>query len=263
MELPEQRLINYDISPASVKANLSYEPTFGNPVLHIQVKGQKEIKVSYWIRRKEILTHFSKQVLLLFHNYPFKQFFLKPNDLINAKIQQMAKRITGNAKEILAKAKKIYDFVISYMTYDKHCPGCGQGDLKRILKEKRGNCIDYHSLFMALCGAVGIQTVYEMGIMFPENQEKGVIKGYHSWVKFFLPGAGWVPVDISEADKHPQLKTYYFGNLTPNRVCLSRGRYFTISPAVKKHFNYFFTPIVQKDGKFYQQYKLELEFIKP
>src|SRR5206468_3082452 len=31
-------------------------------------------------------------------------------------------------------------------------------------------------------------------------------------------GAGWVPVDIAEARKHPELKDYFFGGLSGNRI---------------------------------------------
>jgi hypothetical protein len=35
---------------------------------------------------------------------------------------------------------------------------------------------------------------------------------------------GWVPVDISEANRNPELKEYYFGNLTEDRVRFTTGR---------------------------------------
>src|SRR3712207_7840796 len=42
-------------------------------------------------------------------------------------------------------------------------------------------------------------------------------RSYHCWAAFAPAGRGWVPVDISEADKHPEMTDYYFGNLTADR----------------------------------------------
>ena len=51
----------------------------------------------------------------------------------------------------------------------------------------------------------------------------------------------WVPVDISEADKHPELADYYFGHHPANRLEPSRGRDITVKLAPKAGpFNYFF-----------------------
>ena len=49
------------------------------------------------------------------------------------------------------------------------------------------------------------------------------IGGYHCWSSFFLNDKGWVPVDISEAWKHQELKGYYFGHQDASRVEFSAG----------------------------------------
>ena len=59
-----------------------------------------------------------------------------------------------------------------------------------------------------------------------------------------------MPVDISEADKNPAMKEYYFGNLTENRVTFSPGRGLTLVPkqaGAPPHF--FIHPHVEVDGK--------------
>src|SRR5262249_36580780 len=74
------------------------------------------------------------------------------------------------------------------------------------------------------------------------------VQGYHCWAEFYAPGAGWVPVDISEARKHPELKDYFFGNLSGNRVLMTRGRDLLLEPdAAGRRLNYFVYPMARAD----------------
>jgi hypothetical protein len=56
-------------------------------------------------------------------------------------------------------------------------------------------------------------------------------------------------VDISEADKNPQLKDYYFGSLTADRVQLSVGRDLELTPVPREGpLNFFVYPHVEVNG---------------
>jgi hypothetical protein len=57
-------------------------------------------------------------------------------------------------------------------------------------------------------------------------------------------------VDISEADKHPELAQYYFGALTEDRVSFTVGRDLTLDPAPASGTqNFFIYPLAEADGK--------------
>ena len=75
------------------------------------------------------------------------------------------------------------------------------------------------------------------------------IGGYHCWAWFHSDAEGWVPVDISEADKHPELSKYYFGRLTTDRITMSVGRDIKLQPpSASGSLNYFVYPHVEIDG---------------
>ena len=70
-----------------------------------------------------------------------------------------------------------------------------------------------------------------------------------------------MPVDISEADKHPELKQYYFGNLTEDRVSFTKGRDLILEPKQDGDpLNYFVYPYVEVDGKPLGKENIELNF---
>ena len=123
--------------------------------------------------------------------------------------------------EQLKLARLLYDRVDEHVKYDKSKPGYGRGDVLWVCDSRFGNCTDFHSLFISLARAKGIPARFEIGFSVPEKRGEGPITGYHCWAFFWLEKQGWVPVDISEADKNPAMKEYYFGNLTAGLIALT------------------------------------------
>lgn len=187
--------------------------------------------------------------------------FLDPTRLAiqNERVKRYARIAAGEEKTIIGKARSIYDFVLKNMDYSKSSSGVGSGDVDRVCisimggEHGEGNCTDYHSLFGSLMRMEGIPVKFNMG--FPlksgHNEEKGIEGGYHCWAEFYVPGFGWLPVDISEADKDPSKKDYYFGSLDENRILFSVGRDITLVPAQKGESLNFFGPgpYIEVDGK--------------
>ena len=113
-----------------------------------------------------------------------------------------------------------------------------------------GNCTDFHSLFISLARSRGLPARFEIGLPLPSKRGEGNIGGYHCWALFHHDQKGWVPVDISEADKHPEMKEYYFGNLTENRVTFTTGRDINLVPKQDGGpLNFFVYPYVEVNGK--------------
>ena len=146
-------------------------------------------------------------------------------------------------------ARTLYDVVDGHMTYDKSKPGYGQGDAAWACQSGSGNCTDFHSLFISLARGQQMPARFTIGFPLPPKRGKGTIPGYHCWAHFYADKK-WIPVDISEADKHPEMKSYYFGNLTENRVAFTVGRDLVLAPRQSgPPLNYFIYPYVEGDGK--------------
>jgi len=106
-----------------------------------------------------------------------------------------------------------------------------------------GNCTDYHSYFMSLSRTMDVPARFHMGFSIPIGVS-GKIGGYHCWADYYIDGEGWYPVDISEADKNPDKKDYFFGTVNYNRVEFSTGRDLELYN-YKKHINFFIYPLVE------------------
>ena len=107
-----------------------------------------------------------------------------------------------------------------------------------------GNCTDYHSYFMSLDRTLGVPARFHMGFPIPSENE-GKVGGYHCWADYYVEGEGWYPVDISEADKDPSKKDYFFGKVDQNRVGMTIGRDFVLKGYEPEITNLFIYPLLE------------------
>ncbi|MGE3166048.1 MAG: transglutaminase-like domain-containing protein [Planctomycetota bacterium] len=189
---------------------------------------------------------------------PVDERYLVPSELcvVNEAIRAMASRLAAGQVTTVGRARSFYDHVAAEMTYGKpkDLPW-GRGDTVYACDSRVGNCTDFHSYFISLCLAQAIPARFQIGI-YGEYDKKIDVEyetgGYHCWAEFQVPGRGWVPVDISEADKNPELRDALFGGHTDNRVTLSTGRDLVLQPQqAAAPLNYFLYPYAELDGQPY------------
>jgi len=183
------------------------------------------------------------------------ELYLKPNEkvpvghqVLNPILAEIYAMRTDDSADATSRA--IYDWVVDNVEYKKIGTGWGNGDTFWACNERYGNCTDFHALFISLARTEGIPARFEIGFPVPEDRAAGVIGGYHCWVEFYLPGIGWVPIDASEAAKHPEKKELFYGTHPADRIHFSSGRDLAISEtAAAKPLNYFIYPYVEVDGR--------------
>jgi len=253
----------------SIKSPLSHrmrkDPDFGNSVMLFQGKKslpeEIEIEVAYEVRRTERRASEAGQGKMASLTRRDRALYLAPRGLvvINDEIKEIADKIKVDSGDPYLQARAIYNYVLSRMDYDKSGTGWGNGDVLYACEFGKGNCTDFHSLFIAISRASNIPTRFKMGVPIP--QESGRKMGaYHCWAEFYLDDKGWIPVDISEAWKYPQKADYFFGNLDEHRVLVSLGRDIQLPSQKGPNLNYFINPYVEVDGKPYTDFRYERQY---
>lgn len=173
----------------------------------------------------------------------------------------LAAKVTQGKTQPLDKARAIYDYVFTTMRYEKTGTGWGRGDVLYACDAKKGNCTDFHSLFIAMARSQGIPARFEIGFPLPPDKHSAEVAGYHCWSDFYIDGSGWIPVDISEAWKHPEKRDYFFGSHDVDRMQFSMGRDLRLTPSQDgKPLNYLVYPYVEVDGREYPNVSLALSF---
>ena len=176
--------------------------------------------------------------------------YLRPDHLIplDGLIEQVAEQESRGVDGQPAKVRAFYDYVVRTMSYNKDGTGWGRGDAIWACTNKRGNCTDFHSLFIGMSRSQGIPARFLIGFPIPADAERGTIPGYHCWAEYFDRERGWIPVDASEAKKSGWYDAYY-GWLPSNRIQFTVGRDLTLQPAQDgPPLNYFIYPYVEADG---------------
>ncbi len=186
---------------------------------------------------------------------------LAPNRLVplTGRIARVSENLAETEATPLQQARVDYEYVTSIMKYDKTGVGWGRGDALYACDVRHGNCTDFHSLFIGLARARGIPARFTIG--FPiGSAASGDVPGYHCWAEFYSGGV-WVPVDASEASKHPSRHDYYFGHLDAARVAFTMGRDLELKPPQKgAPLNYLIYPYAELDGTPVPQKEIKTKF---
>ncbi|MFN0207154.1 MAG: transglutaminase-like domain-containing protein [Planctomycetota bacterium] len=250
-----QQISNLTIEPNGGEAKR--DAIYGNNLLYFEWKNpadkadaQKNIivTVQYDLVRKEAgADHRGKEV----SRDAMKRFLEGDHRApITDRVKEYAAKATEGKADATSKARAIYDFVLDSLHYSKEGEGWGNGDIQFVCDSKRGNCSDFHTLFIAMARAAGIHARFHYGF----SLKPGGSTSAHCWAAFFDDTKNWIPVDISEADKvidkDPSKRDYFFGTLTENRVLLTTGRDLILEPKQScDPLNFMYAPHAEVDGQ--------------
>jgi hypothetical protein len=134
------------------------------------------------------------------------KYFLNPEKDIPANegnIVAEAKKLTQDARTVHEAVSAIFNWIVDNHTYDagRNTPQDG----KSVFYSKRGSCVGYTNLSIAMLRSVGIPARYAHGYL-PPGYDWGISKkywgiqisggGYHAWVEVFYPDIGWTFSDL-------------------------------------------------------------------
>jgi transglutaminase-like putative cysteine protease len=238
---------------------VAVEPTLGNQILHSRVPATAlpvTVSVSYEVARREQKTDPDAPPSGVSLDADTRARFLAGSALVpvGPSVDAMAGGFRPTTSSSAAIGRQAYDHVLAQMRYGKEGTGWGTGSTEWACSSKYGNCTDFHAYFMSLTRTHGVPSRFLMGASIPTDKHEGEVAGYHCWAEFFVEGVGWMPVDISEADKvadtDPAMAEFYFGGLTRDRIEFSAGRDVPLVPPARSGpRNFFIYPYCEIDGK--------------
>ena len=121
---------------------------------------------------------------------PFEPF-LRPNQYVDFSVApetvKLGASLTKGTKNDLQKVAKVYDYVVSALTYDKKKAATVKSGylpvLDEVLEEKTGICFDYAALMTGMLRSQGVPCKLVVGYAG---------KAYHAWISVWTEEHGWV-----------------------------------------------------------------------
>lgn len=242
------------------------EPQYGNKMMYahwIRPRDRVHAILEFEVTRRTVSTKIESETsdgTLPQETAPF----LLPTHLCptGGRVADIAEQVTQGRASALARARALYDYLVASMERDPTIEGCGAGDVLKLLDERKGKCVDFHSVYVSLVRSVGIPAREVFGIRLPPGAEGTVTKAYHCWAEVYLPGTGWMPVDaadvrkialerkVTHLEQVQDVREFYFGSLDENRVAFGTGRDIQLNPPQKAgELNYFMYPYAEVDGR--------------
>ena len=99
-------------------------------------------------------------------------------DVEEGEVLDLALATTRGRESRFEQVHAIYDHTVSTLKYDKSGKGWGRGDIAYACDAKRGNCTDFHAVFIGLCRrhhvspARARRVVLELTTDFSDNFER-------------------------------------------------------------------------------------------
>ncbi len=118
-------------------------------------------------------------------------------------ILSQARALTQESRTVQEAVTAIFNWIVDTFTYD-----AGRGtpqDGRSVFYSKRGSCVGYTNLAIAMLRSLGIPARYAHGYL-PPGYDWGISKkywgvqisggGYHAWVEVYYPDVGWCFSDL-------------------------------------------------------------------
>lgn len=220
----------------------------GNRMFYLESDTTKSgrIVLSFHIVRKVDLIHEDSESPERFHE-------LTEWEKWDKNITEFADRIIGEEKDPVRIGRLVYDAIIERLNYVHEV--CGRGVSSIAFEERAGRSDEFHALFRSIMMYKGIPVRWEQGILlpYPSTMKKtGEIEAdcinAHSWVIFYGGNRKWIPVDVSEAKRRPEMRDFYFGRIPPDRIKFSSGRGIDLVPKQEDVINTFPYTYIEADG---------------
>jgi transglutaminase-like putative cysteine protease len=113
-------------------------------------------------------------------------------------IVELARSITAKDKTVEDNALALYSYITTTIEYDHAAAQTGGNQARKgavqTLQDKKGLCLDFTDLFIALARSAGIPAREIDGYAYAK--ELGIApNALHSWVQYYNPKVGWVAID--------------------------------------------------------------------
>jgi len=163
-------------------------------------------------------------------NYTISQRYW---DIDNPEIFEKANELTNGKEKITEKAFEIYKYMVNNFSYNYSLIGSKYserlGSSKAFNNPQDAVCTEFSDTTIALLRSVGIPSreLNGFGYTLDEQLRPLSVDILHSWVEYYDPNLGWIPIDPTWAHTS---KVDYFNRMDTNHIVFVRKGLSSTSP---------------------------------
>jgi hypothetical protein len=228
---PGQTVTGSEVALSRASGRLDSLTLEGNELLHVELASGGAVQLRATVETAERALEEGPGRSPPAHGSP--RAFVRPTPMVptGGEIASSARRILdereAGAGDVVGRARAFFDELVQG-DYRYVYPPAERG-AAAMLRDRRGDCGEFSSLFAAWCRSTGIPARIVYGTWAHGRMSA------HAWNEFWLEGVGWVPVDASLgwAMRHrpwnwlgqglPLRPEAYFARLDGARISFSYG----------------------------------------
>jgi len=271
---PEQRVLEFRVVEAPDTLRITRDPRYGRSWLYAEGPANADqplrIVTEFKVLRSKVggmaVEHRTGALTAEDRRAFVEELRLDEKHMeVTPMIREIADRLAGEERNPVVQARKFFHYVIEksdhYSKFWSTPQGKCWGSATECLLGTGDCCTDQHALFIALCRARGIPCRLIYGSRLnPNNEGKDHDPGYRCWPKFYAPGLGWVPLDVSSGDTAGDRAEDWFGGLDDARLEWAEGRDFDLEPRSEVRPDLVIRGWVEVDGKPHHEFDRVLNF---
>jgi transglutaminase-like putative cysteine protease len=227
-----QRSLQSNFSSNGV-ARMVQDGKYGARMLHARFSAEERpfVELTSRVQTRDRALDWSQSRMAKAEDAATLAFWTQPTELIptDGIVRSTALQATRGARDDVAKARAIYDWVVHNTYRETTVRGCGEGDIKTLLESGKlgGKCADLNALFVGMCRSVGIPARDLYGVRLAPSKfgyrELGgnpdkLSGAQHCRAEAYLRGFGWVAMDPADVTKVMRQETAEWIKTTANAV---------------------------------------------
>ena len=219
-QAPYQKLLSREIQPAN---HVIVSDEFGNRYAEFDFKDLQpgdsaQINIEYEVIVNELTYDLEECKGDMPDEFLQPELHIESN---NPQIVSLAETLSSPDQSVCEQVKAFYDYTGDNLIYTYNGQDWGA---QAALGKMGADCTEYSSLLIALSRAAGFPARYVEGLLYQDEIESIEAQQEHAWVKLFLPGTGWVPVDPT-LGRSTLTRDQHFARYSPNHIIVTNGRH--------------------------------------
>jgi len=159
-------------------------------IFNFYEKGELNFEINSILTTYFYFKEIKEKIPLNFYVPPELENYTKDSDyiIVDPYIKNKARQLATN--DTIKTLHNLAEYVRKSMTYDASIE---IQNSSWIMENKKGSCLHYTLLFIALSRALRIPARFVSGLVYNESEKLEK----HAWAEVWLPDIGWIPYDIT------------------------------------------------------------------